>query len=141
VIDAFDVEPETGAVSSRRRWLDLSDAQVWPDGMTVDDEGMLWVAIGRASAVHRYRPNGTLDGLVELPTTNPTSVAFGGADGDELYITTSWVDCEPDNHAADPFDGAIFRCRPGVTGAPSPRWTTAIGRDGEPLPTEKGDAS
>ena len=55
VIDVFDVEPETGALASRRRFVDLSDAQVWPDGMTVDDEGMLWVAIGRASAVYRYR--------------------------------------------------------------------------------------
>lgn len=139
VIDVFDVEPETGALASRRRFVDLSDAQVWPDGMTVDDEGMLWVAIGRASAVYRYRADGTLDGVVELPTTNPTSVAFGGANGDELYITTSWVDCEPESHAADPFDGAIFRCRPGMTGPPSPRWTTASARDPDPLPAEKGD--
>lgn len=138
LIDVFDVEPQTGALASRRRLLDLSDAQVWPDGMTVDDEGMLWVAIGRASAVHRYRADGTLDGLVELPTTNPTSVAFGGANRDELYITTSWVDCEPDGHAVDPFDGAIFRCHPGVTGAPSPRWKTAIGHKPDPLPVEKG---
>lgn len=138
LIDVFDVEPETGALASRRRLVDLSDAQVWPDGMTVDDEGMLWVAVGRASAVHRYRADGTLDGLVELPTTNPTSVAFGGANRDELYITTSWVDCEPDGHAADPFDGAIFRCHPGVTGAPSPRWTTAIGHEPDPLTAEKG---
>ena len=62
--------------------------------MTVDDEGMLWVALGLAGAVHRYRPDGTLDGVVEVPTSNPTSVAFGGADGGDLYITTSWVDCE-----------------------------------------------
>ena len=57
--------------------------------MTVDDEGMLWVALGRAGAVHRYRADGTLDGVVELPTTNPTSVAFGGIGGRDLYITTS----------------------------------------------------
>jgi sugar lactone lactonase YvrE len=140
VIDVFDVEPETRALASRRRLVDLSDSQVWPDGMTVDDEGMLWVAIARASAVHRYRADGTLDGLVELPTTNPTSVAFGGADGDELYITTSWVDCEPDSHAVDPFDGAIFRCRPGVARPPSPRWKTAIGPDPDPSSAEKGNA-
>ena len=89
--------------------------------MTVDAEGMLWVALGRAGAVHRYRADGTLDGVVELPTSNPTSVTFGGSDGGDLYITTSWVDCE--RPADEPLAGAIFRCRPGVTGRPSPRYT------------------
>ena len=83
--------------------------------MTVDGKGMLWVALGRAGAVHRYRADGTLDGVVELPTSNPTSVAFGGVDGGDLYITTSWVDSE--RRADEPLAGAIFR-RPGVTGQP-----------------------
>jgi sugar lactone lactonase YvrE len=110
--------------TSRRRLVDLGDAGIWPDGMTVDDAGMLWVAMGRAGAVHRYRADGTLDGVVEVPTTNPTSVAFGGADGGDLYITTSWVDCEPGARTG-PLAGAVFRCRPGVTGRPSPRCTAA----------------
>jgi sugar lactone lactonase YvrE len=63
---------------------------------------MLWVALGRARAVHRYRADGTLDGVIELPATNPTSVAFGGTDGGDLYITTSWFDCQPDSRAAQP---------------------------------------
>jgi sugar lactone lactonase YvrE len=88
--------------------------------MTLDDEGMLWVTLGRAGAAHRYRADGTLDGVVELPTTNPTSVAFGGTDGADLYITTSWFDCE--GLEGQPLAGAIFRCRPGVTGRPSPRY-------------------
>jgi sugar lactone lactonase YvrE len=132
VIDVFDMDPETGALTGRRRFLNLSDARVWPDGMTVDDEGMLWVALGRAGAVHRYRADGTLDGVVELPTTNPTSVAFGGSDGGDLYITTSWFDVKPEIRAAQPLAGAIFRCRPGVTGRPSPRY------DLEPLRSKKG---
>jgi sugar lactone lactonase YvrE len=119
VVDVFDLAPETGAVSERRRFLDFSDAQVWPDGMTVDDDGMLWLALGRAGAVHRYRPDGTLDGTVQVPTSNPTSVAFGGPDGGDLYITTSWTDCE--RRGDEPLAGAIFRCRPGPTGQPSPR--------------------
>ena len=98
-----------------------ADEQLWPDGKTVDDDGMLWIAVGRAGAVHRYRADGTLDGVVELPTSNPTSVAFGGDDGGDLYITTSWVDSE--RRADEPLAGAIFRCRPGVTGQPSPRCT------------------
>jgi sugar lactone lactonase YvrE len=119
VVDVFDVDPEKGDLSHRRRLLDLSDVQVWPDGMTVDDEGMLWVALGRESEVHRYTPDGRLDGFVTVPTSNPTSVTFGGTDGGDLYITTSWTDC--DQRATQPLAGAIFRCRPGVSGPPSPR--------------------
>ena len=119
VVDLFDLNPESGALAGRRRFLDFTEAGFWPDGMTVDDDGMLWVALGLAGAVHRYRPDGTLDGVVEIPTSNPTSVAFGGTDGGDLYITTSWVDCE--QRADQPLAGAIFRCRPGATGRPSPR--------------------
>jgi sugar lactone lactonase YvrE len=122
VVDVFDLDPAAGVLSGRRRLLDFSEAQVWPDGMTVDDEGMLWVALGRAGAAHRYRADGMLDGVVEVPASNPTSVAFGGIDGGDLYITTSWFDCEPESRAAQPLAGAIFRCRPGVTGRPSPRY-------------------
>jgi sugar lactone lactonase YvrE len=121
VIDVFDLDPDTGALSGRRRFLDFSDVEVWPDGMTVDDDGMLWVALGRTGQVHRYRGDGTLDGVITLPTTNPTSVTFGGADGGDLYITTSWFDVEPASRADQPLAGAIFRSRPGVTGRPSPR--------------------
>jgi len=134
VVDVFDLAPESGALSGRRRFLDFSDEQVWPDGMTVDDDGMFWVALGRAGAVRRYRPDGTLDGTVQVPTSNPTSVAFGGADGGDLYITTSWTDC--DRRADQPLAGAIFRCRPGATGQPSPRLADLPGgpadRDAQP---------
>jgi xylono-1,5-lactonase len=143
-VDVFDLDPATGALTGRRPFLDFGDAQVWPDGMTVDDEGMLWVALGRAAAVHRYRPDGTLDGVVELPLTNPTSVAFGGTDGGDLYITTSWFDLDAASRAAQPLAGVIFRCRPGVTGPPSPRYTgvpTSPGRHLEASRPGKGDLS
>ena len=118
-VDVFDLGPDSGSLSHRRSFCDFTEARVWPDGMTVDDDGMLWVALGRAGAVHRYRPDGTLDGVVEVPTSNPTSVAFGGTGGGDLYITTSWTDCE--DKAGEPLAGAVFRCCPGVSGRPSPR--------------------
>lgn len=125
VVDVFDLDVGTGAVSGRRRFLDFGDAGLWPDGMTVDDEGMLWVALGRAGADHCYRPDGTLDGVVEIPTSNPTSVAFGGVDGADLFITSSWFDLDTEGRGAQPHAGAIFHCRPGVTGRPSPRYAQA----------------
>jgi len=121
VVDVFDLDPATGGLSGRRRFLDFSDVQVWPDGMTVDDDGMLWVALGRQGEVHRYTPEGKLDGCVTLPTSNPTSVTFGGADGRDLYITTSWFDLDEHGRASQPLAGAVIRCRPGVTGPPSAR--------------------
>ena len=133
--DVFDLDPATGALSGRRRLIDLSDDGFWPDGMTVDADGMLWVACGRAGAVHRYRPDGILDAVVAVPTSNPTSVAFGGADGGDLYITTSWFDLEPRERAAQPLAGAIFTCRPGVTGAPAPRYGAG---PPDPAPTVEG---
>ncbi|MHB1430831.1 MAG: glucose-6-phosphate dehydrogenase [Streptosporangiaceae bacterium] len=132
-VDVFDLDVATGTLAGRRRLLDFADDGLWPDGMTVDDEGTLWIALGRAGAVHRYRPDGTLIQVVEIPTSNPTSVAFGGDGGADLYIVTSWTDLPADRRAADPLAGAIFRCRPGVTGRPSPRFAVALlplpGRD------------
>jgi sugar lactone lactonase YvrE len=123
IVDVVGLDPAKGTLTGRRRFLNFGDAQLWPDGMTVDDEGMLWLALGRAGAVHRYRADGILDGVIELPASNPTSVAFGGSDGGDLFITTSWFDLEAESRGAQPLAGAIFRCRPGVTGPPSPRYT------------------
>jgi sugar lactone lactonase YvrE len=120
IVDVFDFDVGPGRISNRRRFLDFDE--VWPDGMTVDDEGMLWIALGRAGAIHRYAPDGRLHGVIELPTSNPTSVAFGGSQGEDLYITTSWFDLAPDERPKQPLAGAIFRCRPGVSGSPSPRY-------------------
>lgn len=140
-VDVFDLDPEAGALSHRRTLLDLSDTEVWPDGMTVDDDGMLWIALGRAGAVHRYRLDGKLDGSITVPTSNPTSVAFGGADGGDLYITTSWSDLEERDRAEQPLAGALFRSRPGVTGRSSPRlsgFTAALAPDRHAPPAKEG---
>ena len=87
-----------------------------PDGMTIDDEGCMWVALWGGSAVHRYAPDGRLDSVVELPCTNVTSCCFGGSDLDELYITTSSLGLSGEQRAGQPLAGGLFRFRPGVTG-------------------------
>jgi len=122
IIDVFEFDPASSRLGVRRPFLNFREAGFWPDGMTVDDDGMLWIALGRAGAVHRYDRAAKLEAVLELPTSNPTSVAFGGADGGDLFITTSWFDLEEDDRLAQPLAGAIYSCRPGVTGPPSPRY-------------------
>ncbi len=118
MVDVFDLDPAAGTLAGRRRFLDFNDAQVWPDGMTVDDDGMLWVALGRAGAVHRYRADGTLDGVIEIPTSNPTSLAFGGIDGGDLFITTSWFDLEEEAVPPSRWPAESSAAAPGRPGAP-----------------------
>jgi sugar lactone lactonase YvrE len=121
IVDVCEVRGSDGSLGPRRRFLDFSDEGIWPDGMTVDAEGCLWLALGRSGTVRRYRPDGSLDGVVALPVSNPTSVAFGGEGGEQLFITSSWYDLTEDERPAQPLAGAIFSCRPGPRGRPSPR--------------------
>lgn len=89
-IDVFDVFDVDGRRVTNRRQLALieEDGGV-PDGLTVDAEGCVWVALWDGGAVRRYTPAGELDHVVELPTPRPTACAFGGADLTDLYITTA----------------------------------------------------
>jgi sugar lactone lactonase YvrE len=86
-----------------------------PDGMAIDTEGGLWVALWGGGAVHRYSPQGALDEVVDVPGAgNVTSCAFGGEDRRTLFITTSQQDVDL---AADPAAGALFAVATPVTGA------------------------
>ena len=69
--------------------LVVDPADGLPDGLTVDADGDVWLAVWGAGAVHRYRPDGTLTGVVSVPTPNVTSCCFGGAALDRLFITTA----------------------------------------------------
>jgi sugar lactone lactonase YvrE len=86
-IDIFDVDPATGRLSGQRRFADVPDAN--PDGMLVDDEGHLWVAVWGAGQVRRYRPDGTLVAVLPLPASQPTSVALTRGSTPMLVVTTA----------------------------------------------------
>jgi len=113
-VDVFDFDADHGTLSGRRRFIDIPPEAGLPDGMTLDDEGGLWIALFGGSAVHRYTPDGTLDAVVEYPVSLVTSCAFGGPDLDELYVTSAGHMLS----SPEPLAGSLFRCRPGVRGRP-----------------------
>ncbi len=115
-IDRFDVEPVTGDLSGRRPFVRVPPGAGAPDGLTLDADGGVWVALWGGGAVRRYTPDGALDGIVALPVSHPTSCAFGGIDLGDLYVTTASIALAPPARAAQPHAGAIFRCRPGRVG-------------------------
>lgn len=118
-VDAFDFDPATGAVAGRRRLVDVRELPGRPDGLTVDAEGAIWVAMARGWAVRRFLPDGTPDAVVDVPAYKVTSCTFGGPGLDELYITTACFGLDERELAAQPHAGAVFRCRPGVAGLPA----------------------
>lgn len=97
-----------GDVSERRPWVSLP-ADVLPDGLTVDAEGGVWVALWGGSAVHHYAPTGELLKRHELPVTQVTSCAFGGPGLTDLYVTTAAAGLSPAELADQPLAGAVFR--------------------------------
>lgn len=118
LVYAYDYDIETGAVANRRLHIDMSDGRGHPDGCTMDAEGCLWIAEVGASAVGRYDPSGRRMGGISLPASRITSVIFGGAALDRLYITSMYFKLTPEQQAAEPLAGRIFVADPGVRGLP-----------------------
>jgi sugar lactone lactonase YvrE len=110
-VAVFDYDTDAG-LTGRRVFAPTPGR---PDGLTVDSEGGVWVALSDGGAVRRYSPDGVLDEMVELPVTKVTACTFGGPRLDELFITTSREGLAPD---AEPQAGSLFRAVPGVAGLP-----------------------
>ena len=115
-VDVFDFEPATGAISNRRPLIEVPESWGFPDGMTLDAEGYLWVAFWGSSRVRRFDPEGRLDREIVLPVTQVSSCAFGGPDLRDLYITTAARGLDAAALEREPHAGGLFRARPGVQG-------------------------
>ena len=113
-VDRFTFDPASGAFRDRRTFAEISGGG-HPDGMAIDEEDCLWVALWGGSAVHRYDAGGRLDLVVDLPVSNVTACAFGGPERRTLFITTSRQGLDPSDQ---PDAGAVFRFEAGVRGAP-----------------------
>ena len=112
-VTVFDYDVDA-ATPANPRTLTKIDAG-FPDGLCVDDDGCVWLALYDGWAVHRYTPAGRLDAVIRLPVANVTSCAFGP--GGRLYITTARR-----VGGDQPLAGGLFVAEPGVTGPPAVPW-------------------
>ncbi|MEW2446457.1 SMP-30/gluconolactonase/LRE family protein [Streptomyces parvulus] len=93
-IDVFDVT-DSGAVTGRRPLAVVEEGAGFPDGLCVDADGCVWVALWDGAAVRRYTPSGDLDRVLTLPVPRVTACAFGGPGLTDLYVTTARVGLRP----------------------------------------------
>lgn len=119
-VDAFDFDEYSGEIANRRTITKIEGGH--PDGMTIDDEDCLWVALWGGGAVRRLDPSGRTIGTVRLPVTNVSSCCFGGPGGTTLFITTSRQGLSEEQQGAEPEAGRVFRTDPGVSGQPATRF-------------------
>ncbi|WP_406837141.1 SMP-30/gluconolactonase/LRE family protein [Streptomyces sp. AHU1] len=114
-IDVFDVGEDRLPVG-RRPFATVEDG--FPDGLTVDAEGCVWVALWDGGAVHRYTPDGALDRVLTLPVRRPTACAFGGAGLTDLYVTTARTGLT----APHPMSGSLLVVPGAGEGLPQPEF-------------------
>ncbi|MFE9681508.1 SMP-30/gluconolactonase/LRE family protein [Streptomyces sp. NPDC006285] len=113
-IDVFDFDGQR--ITNRRQLAVVDEGDGFPDGLTVDAEGCVWVALWDGGAVRRYTPSGVLDRVVELPVPRVTACAFGGAGLTDLYITTARTGLE----APHPLAGSLLVVPGAGKGLPHP---------------------
>lgn len=114
-VDVFDVDPDTGTWSGRRVHIHVDGTPGYPDGMAIDENDGLWVALWGGGAVNHYDAAGRLVETVSVPgVSQVSSCAFGDDGRDVLYITTSRQGL-PDDH--EPSAGAIFAVHTEARGA------------------------
>ena len=117
-IYAFD-KNDDGSLTNRRLFVKLQSSDGYPDGLTVDDENAIWLAHWGGSRITRFLPDGTIDGIIEIPVPQVTSCTFGGPDRNLLFITTASRDLDLKKF---PLAGGVFCTKTSVTGRASPRF-------------------
>ncbi|QJD84286.1 SMP-30/gluconolactonase/LRE family protein [Cohnella herbarum] len=124
-VDAFDFEPSTGQIRNRETIIRFAESAGLPDGMTIDSEGMLWIAHWGGGAVSRWNPDtGEQIGEVTVPAWHVTSCAFGGPDLSDLYITSAREGMSREQLDRYPLSGGLFKVKTDVTGIRANRFGT-----------------
>jgi sugar lactone lactonase YvrE len=114
-VDLLHVDPATGDVVGREPFVEVPEGPGDPDGLTVDAEGGVWVALYGGGGVLHYDAAGTLLERVDVPTPNTTACALGGPGLSTLFVTTSQQGLDT---SAEPLAGAVFTHAAGVAGLP-----------------------
>ncbi|MEM0097522.1 MAG: SMP-30/gluconolactonase/LRE family protein [Conexivisphaerales archaeon] len=113
----FSFNAERGHISERQVAVEFGDLPGVPDGMTVDSEGMIWVAHWGGGMISRWNPNnGRLIEKIELPTENVTSLTFGGPDLRTIFVTTARHGLSNKKIAEQPYAGSVFMINSNVQG-------------------------
>ncbi len=118
-VDVFDCDLTAGTIENRRLFVTVEVEGAVPDGMSVDAEGCLWVALHGGWGLRRYSPDGDLIAEVGLPVERITSCCFGGDDLRDLYVTTRREGLSAGELAEQPLAGALLRVDAGVAGLPT----------------------
>jgi sugar lactone lactonase YvrE len=132
VVHAFTFDAEEGTISDGRVLTTVAEEVGGPDGMTVDAEGDLWVAIYGGGRVHRYAPDGELRQVLLVPAKQSTSCAFAGPGLHRLYVTTATEAWSDEQRRAEPTAGLVYRFETNATGRPAapfrpdPTWWTRV---------------
>lgn len=121
---AYDYDLSTGLVRNRRTFVSMPRETGLPDGIIVDSAGFVWCAHWDGWKITRYDPAGRVDLEIELPVKNVTSMAFGGENLNELYITTAWLALSDDERQTQPLAGDLFRVKTGITGLAEPQFVS-----------------
>jgi sugar lactone lactonase YvrE len=116
---AYDYSAK-GSIGNRRVFVETTEADGYPDGLAVDSEGHVLVAFWGGWKIVRYDPDGRREREIRFPVANPTACAFGGANLDELYVTSARLGLTAAQLADQPLAGDLFRVRLGVRGQEEP---------------------
>lgn len=111
----FDLRDD-GALTNKRVWREHDETGGYPDGMTTDAEGCLWIAFWGGARIARFDPSGKQMREIKIPAKQPTSVAFGGQRMDRLYVTSAALGLSAEDKLAYPSSGNVFALMPGVAG-------------------------
>jgi sugar lactone lactonase YvrE len=147
VIHAFAFDAARGRISDGRVLLTIPEAVGAPDGLTVDAGGDLWVAVYGGGCVRRYGPDGVLHQVLDVPTEQSTSCAFGGAGMARLYVTTATEGWSDERRRAEPGAGLVYRLDTDASGLaacpfrPDPDWWMSVTSDAASSMTNRDEAA
>jgi len=117
---AFDYNLDTGDISNPRVVIEVPESMGWPDGMTSDMEGRLWIALWGGAKIARWNPlNGRLEAEIAVPALQTSSCVFGGARRDILYVASARVGMDESALEKHPHSGGLFQIQTQTEGMPT----------------------